>query len=270
MTELRRHPQQMTEADMDRLLEGGSVQRKPEFDQLGAHLRSVKSALEATPPADVRSAHLAQMAALLDRTRRPEAAPTRETLMSRIYDRTLGTFRRRAYALSTAMVIASGSMAAAGILPDPAQDALSDAAAKVGFSLPAGGEEDATADAPSADSLPEEASDVAVAVLSVIENRDDYANGHEFGQAVAAAAREANGSAGAGKPEDAGSQADGFKPADPGSRQGTGGSAGAGKPDGVGEGSGAGDAGEGAVPESAGPGTGTSAAEEGQSLRPGD
>jgi len=269
MTELRGHPQHMTDADMDRLLEGGSVQRKPEFDQLGAHLRSVKSALEATPPADVRSAHLAQIATLLDRTR-PQAAPINGTLMSRIYDHTLGTFRRRAFALSTAMVVASGSMAAAGILPDAAQDALSKAAAKVGFSLPAGGAEDTTADAPSADSLPEEASDVAVAVLSVIENRDDYANGHEFGQAVAAAAREANGSAGAGKPEDEGSQADGFKPADPGG-QGTGGSGGAGKPDGVGkpDSVGAGDAGEDPVPDGAGSGTGTSAAEEGQSLRPG-
>ena len=90
---------------------------------------------------------------------------------------------------SVALAAATGGLAAAGALPQPAQDALSKAAAKVGFDLPAGSQqEEGDENAAGPD---ENASPVAHAVNEVVVNRDDYANGREFGLAVAEAAKAA-------------------------------------------------------------------------------
>jgi hypothetical protein len=247
MKELKRHPQSISAHDMEQLLAGAPVAGKPDLDRLAALMTGVRAAAISIVADELRSAHLSQISELLDRTR-PQlqaddrTAPVRYALMTRIYDRTLGTLRRRAYALSTALVVATGSMAVAGVLPDTVQDALSRAGERVGLTLPAGTEEPDVEPADDTDTdagLPDEAGDVAVAVHGVIDGRDDYANGHEFGQAVAKAAWDAakarHEASTTGKPSDAGSQADTRKPADPGSPAAEHGRPeGTGKPDDVG------------------------------------
>lgn len=162
-----------------------------------------------------------------DRTMDRTVRPAKYALMAWIYDRTMGTLRRRAYALSTAMVIATGSAAAAGVLPATAQDALADAASRVGIAIPHANDDDVEKpDTQSQEVKPasESASDVAVAVHVVIASRDQYGNGNDFGQAVAQAARDAanerreagrnnanKGTPAAGASSDPGSQADGAK-----------------------------------------------------------
>ncbi|MGH2734365.1 MAG: hypothetical protein ACRDKZ_02195, partial [Actinomycetota bacterium] len=91
----------------------------------------------------------------------------------------------------------TGGLAATGNLPDAAQDALAKAAARAGFELPAGaGETDPaqtdTGTVPGQTgtaTLPDQASDTAKRVHAV-KDAWEGEKGCEFGQAVAAAARD--------------------------------------------------------------------------------
>ncbi|MHB1323310.1 MAG: hypothetical protein ACYCXZ_03075 [Coriobacteriia bacterium] len=97
-------------------------------------------------------------------------------------------------------VAASTSAAATGNLPDPAQQAVSDALGRAGIEVPAPSDEDVTEtpDERTAPVLPDEASDTAKAVTGAVFDGDPK-DGRSFGQSVAGAASEATPSAGSPK-----------------------------------------------------------------------
>lgn len=76
---------------------------------------------------------------------------------------------------STAALSATSGMAMAGVLPEPLQQAAADLADKVGLDIPS--PDDTRTDD---------------AVHEVIERKDDFENGKDFGKAVSGAAHEAN------------------------------------------------------------------------------
>ena len=223
MSDLKRHPQTITAAEAENLLLGVRIEGKPDLDRLAETLSGVRSVATEAPPRELIEAQLAAISELLDRTRTKPAhyalasrvdrtvqatnyalatpsdrtldrtvKPAKYAFLTWLHDRTMGSVRRRAYALSTAMLIATGSAAAAGVLPDAAQNALADAASNVGISIPHSSDDGSEqSKAPEVKPASESASDVAVAVHVVIESRDQYGNGRDFGQAVAQAARDA-------------------------------------------------------------------------------
>jgi len=100
-------------------------------------------------------------------------------------------------------VAATTGAAATGNLPDPAQQAVSDALGKAGIELPAPSDEDLaeTPDERTAPVLPDEASDTAKAVTGAVFDGDPK-DGRSFGQSVAGVASEATAAVGAPtKPE---------------------------------------------------------------------
>ncbi len=100
-------------------------------------------------------------------------------------------------------VAATTGAAATGNLPDPAQQAVSDALGKAGIEVPAPSETPApgvteTPDVRTAPVLPDEASDKAKAVTGAVFDGDPK-DGRSFGQSVAGAATETTTSAGSPK-----------------------------------------------------------------------
>ena len=134
-------------------------------------VEDAKSSLLVHPSPEVASKHLA---AIVEAATSLEAAPARLPQKST---------RRRKFALRVAAVtgaafMALGGLAYAGVLPQQMQDALSDAAAKAGFSLPVSDEREAANAAHTGDNGKSVSSDVK----DVAHNKD--LQGREKGDAV--------------------------------------------------------------------------------------
>ncbi|MGH2790920.1 MAG: hypothetical protein ACRDJ0_08065 [Actinomycetota bacterium] len=178
--------------ELDQVLAGSYEGEDPALDDLAVFARDTQAALSGVPGEATRRAHLAAMTEVAQKLEgapvaagTPVAEPSRIRRWKLVLTQLLATLAAKVAVTGVALAAATGGLAAAGALPDPAQDALANAAAKVGFELPAGDEGDETTETKE---LPE-ATDgsPAQAVLDVIRNWEGD-RGCEFGHAVAEAA----------------------------------------------------------------------------------
>lgn len=115
--------------------------RGPQDDVLAAFFRTAKATAAQTPDEATQSLHLAAIAAAASQLER--SAPR-----SRSRDMIGTIFKRRSTKIAAgaiAVVFATGGLAAADVLPDPAQDAVASIASNVGIDLPDSHEDDAKA-----------------------------------------------------------------------------------------------------------------------------
>lgn len=163
---------------LDKLLRGiRSVPARPAPDDA---LISRVSA-EAGAGADVHRRRSGRSAVLPPRWRR-------RAVLSTLGSSIIGKIAVAGVALATT----TGGLAAADALPDPAQQIVSDVAARIGISLPAPDEQtpeatddDAEGGPSDAPDLPEQASDTAKRVIEIVFGGDPQAEGSEFGRRVA-------------------------------------------------------------------------------------
>ena len=227
----------LRDEELDQVLAGSYDGEDPALDDLAVFARDAQAALSGVPAEATRQAHLAAMTEVAEKLEgAPVAAGTPAVGPSRIRRRKLLLTQRLAtltakVAVTGLALAVTGGLAAAGALPEPAQNALANAAEKAGFELPRANEGDETTDP---NELPEAADgSSAEAVLEVIRNWEGN-KGCEFGHAVAEAA---GGNPGPCPDEDEGAEenGDGSEDLQKGRPEGTPSSKpeGAGKPEGT-------------------------------------
>jgi hypothetical protein len=113
----------LTPDDADRIFSSGTKGS----DHLASFVRDMRETYSRAPDAATQTRHLRAMAE--EFTARPAAAPVRK--------RRLPVGRAAAAALVGSLLVAGSALAATGHLPDPAQNAVSDAAKVVGLTIPA-------------------------------------------------------------------------------------------------------------------------------------
>lgn len=197
----------LSDPDLDRLLAGDASADDEDLGELAEAIRAIKAASGTEPDRAIQARHLALMAEdirNLDPTiaggspTHPAVTPStprRKSMLSTLF----ASLSAKIAAASFAAVAATGGLAAAGALPDPAQQAVADAAAKIGLHLPSP-EDDASTqqhEAPEVGPVNED-------VQGVLE--DDSLEGRDKGDAVSDAAdqnRQDDGTnpTGAGEPE---------------------------------------------------------------------
>lgn len=142
--------------------------------------------------------HLAAVAAAVTEsaTSRRAESPLLTTRWRRriMIDTFLSTLLGKLVLGSAAVAVAASGAAAAGVLPDPAQQAASDALSNVGIEIPAPEDLEEVGGERVSPDLPEDASDTAKAVTGAVFEGDP-ADGRDFGDAVAGTA--SGGAAGA-------------------------------------------------------------------------
>jgi hypothetical protein len=114
----------------------------PQDDRLSVFFEEARTAFVRPPSAAVEQRHLAAMVGAFEA---PDVstAPRRKRLMKRIA--AIGAVK--ALAIGVVALVASGSaLAAAGSLPDPAQDAVANTVENVGLNIPGGDDETQVAD----------------------------------------------------------------------------------------------------------------------------
>jgi hypothetical protein len=181
----------LRDEELDQVLAGSYDGEDPALDDLAVFARDAQAALSGVPAEATRQAHLAAMTEVAEKLEgapvaagTPAVGPSRIRRWKLVLTQRLATLTAKVAVTGVALA-ATGGLAAAGALPDPAQNALANAAEKVGFELPRGDESDETTDPKE---LPEAADgSSAEAVLEVIRNWEGD-KGCEFGHAVAEAA----------------------------------------------------------------------------------
>lgn len=185
-------PKKLRDEELDQVLAGSYDGEDPALDDLAVFSRDAQAALSGVPGVATRRAHLAAMAEVAEKLDGgPVAASTpvadrfRIRRWKLVLAQLLATLTAKVAVTGVAVAAATGGLAATGALPEAAQDALANAAAKVGIELPGGDEGDETTDPKE---LPEATEgSPAQAVLDVIRNWEGD-KGCEFGHAVAEAA----------------------------------------------------------------------------------
>ena len=182
----------LRDEELDQVLAGSYDGDDPALDDLAAFARDTQAALSGVPGEATRRAHLAAMTEIAEEVegaplavRRQAVKPFRIRRWKLVLSQLLATLTAKVAVTGVALAAATGGLAATGALPEPAQDALANTAAKVGIELPGGDEGDETTDPKE---LPEATEgSPAQAVLDVIRNWEGD-KGCEFGHAVAEAA----------------------------------------------------------------------------------
>jgi hypothetical protein len=182
----------LRDEELDQVLAGRYDGEDLALDDLAVFARDAQAALSSVPAEATRQAHLAAMTEVAEKLEgapvaagTPAVGPSRIRRWKLVLTQRLATLTAKVAATGVALVAATGGLAAAGALPEPAQNALANAAEKAGFELPRGDEGDETTDPKE---LPEAAEgSSAQAVLEVIRNWEGD-KGCEFGHAVAEAA----------------------------------------------------------------------------------
>jgi len=185
----------ISEAEVERVLEGEYAGEDPSLHALATYARDAKATFAAAPDEATRATHLmaiAEAAVDVDATPAPVLTPAPSSPFRRmkiVLTSLFASLIGKIALASVALAATTGGLAATGSLPDPAQEALARAGEKVGFDLPVGGDRATDGDdAGVPDDLPEGAGDSsAPSVLDVIRSWDDD-KGCEFGHAVATAA----------------------------------------------------------------------------------
>ena len=185
----------ISEAEVERVLEGEYAGEDPSLHALATYARGAKATFAAAPDEATRATHLmaiAEAAVDVDATPAPVLTPAPSSPFRRmkiVLTSLFASLIGKIALASVALAATTGGLAATGSLPDPAQEALARAGEKVGFDLPVGGDRATDGDdAGVPDDLPEGAGDSsAPSVLDVIRSWDDE-KGCEFGHAVATAA----------------------------------------------------------------------------------
>ncbi|MBA3290917.1 MAG: hypothetical protein H0U17_05420, partial [Actinobacteria bacterium] len=135
----------LTDEDIERALAGEHAGDDTSLDDLAAFARDAKAAFRSVPGGAIRATHLAAMneaSANLQgdpvATRAAAASPSPPRRWKLVLTHLLASLGAKVALVGVAVAATTGGLAAAGSLPQPAQDALANAAEKVGFELPAG------------------------------------------------------------------------------------------------------------------------------------
>jgi hypothetical protein len=126
--------ERLTSQEIERLLAGRIGSNDPKLGALSRAVSDVRDAYSAKPTADIRAAHLAAMVSALGEASGVEPSRSRR--------RRFGFAARVGTAAAGLVLVAGGAMAATGTLPDPVQNAVSEAARAVGLHIPEGDEGD--------------------------------------------------------------------------------------------------------------------------------
>jgi hypothetical protein len=126
---------------IDHLLSGTAPADEPVGEHLTRFVEDVRSGFVTAAPAELERMHLAAIvkeaqgltSAPADVTSGPRSRTRRKSMLSTLFA-SLGV--KVAAAATAAVVTAGGAAAATGALPDPVQQAVANAAEKVGVSLP--------------------------------------------------------------------------------------------------------------------------------------
>ncbi|HZD17481.1 MAG TPA: hypothetical protein VE669_05015, partial [Actinomycetota bacterium] len=179
----------LDDGDLDRILSGRVPADAPDpAKDLDAFVRSLRDACTGPPPEAVERRHLAAimeasrtLADRGERSRRPvrsareraAPAPGRPTPRRKLMPAGLfASLTARITGVALAAAVATGGLAAAGALPDPAQEAVSDALGVIGIHVPgADGDEHEFSPAPleEGSTASEHASETATSVLTVVD-----------------------------------------------------------------------------------------------------
>lgn len=199
----------LSERDLDRILAGrGSADEGDPVGDLVGFVRSIRAAGGASP-APVEDRHLAaivETSRLLAEKGEPAARPASKAHEPVTQAFGLPKWRRKLMpaglfaslaakitGVALAATVATGGLAAAGALPDPAQEVAHDVLGAVGITVPSGHDGDhefSPSPLEDGSTASENASDTAKGVLTVVDGwmAGLYDSGCEFGRAVAAAA----------------------------------------------------------------------------------
>ncbi len=196
-----------SEEDIERILAGRVPEDREDLHALALFAQELKEEFVQEASPRVEAAHMAAMAAAAsslaeetagvptsgDETPLPD--PRRKTVLRSLF----GSAPRKIATIALVAVASTSSLAAAGALPDPAQEAVAEFAQNFGVSLPSPADEESSENAPDVGPVNED-------VQEVLD--DDSLEGREKGEAVSDAA-------------DQNRQDDGANPTDNGQPEGT-------------------------------------------------
>ncbi|MPZ90580.1 MAG: hypothetical protein GEU68_02960 [Actinobacteria bacterium] len=208
----------LSDEEIEQALAGDYAGGDASLADLAAFSLAAKTTFAAAPEDATRAAHvnaMAEAAADLDVAPAHASKPAASRPIRRVklvLTSLFASLIAKVALVGLALAATTGGLAAAGSLPEPAQEALARAAEKVGFELPAAGDaEEGEAGVP--EGLPESTEgSSAPSVLDVIRSWADD-KGCEFGHAVATAAggspgpcqdEQGGNDEGEGRPESAG------------------------------------------------------------------
>jgi hypothetical protein len=265
----------LSDEEIEQALAGDYAGGDASLADLAAFSLAAKTTLAAAPGDATRAAHvnaMAEAAADLEIAPAQASKPAASSPIRRVklvLTSLFASLIAKVALVGVALAATTGGLAAAGSLPEPAQEALASAAEKVGFGLPAADDaEEGEGEAGVPEDLPESTEgSSAPSVLDVIRSWGDD-KGCEFGHAVATAAggspgpcqdEQGGNDEGKGRPESAGKG----RPEGAGKPEGTptgrpaGAGKGPGRPAGAGEGQGKPEGTPSSKPEGAGKPEGT-------------
>ena len=236
----------LSDEEIEQALAGDYAGDDASLADLAAFSLAAKTIFAAAPDDATRAAHvnaIAEAAADLDVAPAHASKPAASSPIRRlklVLTSLFASLIAKVALVGVALAATTGGLAAAGSLPEPAQEALARAAEKVGFELPAADDaQEGEGEAGVPEELPESTEgSSAPSVLDVIRSWGDD-KGCEFGHAVATAAggspgpcqdEQGGNGEGEGRPESAGKG----RPEGAGKPEGTP----TGKPAGAGEGQG--------------------------------
>jgi hypothetical protein len=204
----------LSDEDVERLFRGVPPEHDEDLRDLAFFLTDAAESLSAPPSSQVETGHLAHLAEVIGSGPAPERRSTTTVRVARPADRRSAILRRNVRWVATvvgaaaSLVLLTGALALAGVnLPGTAAET---AFQKVlGVDLP-NQDRDAAADAVDPATLPADASDTAVRVLTVIQEWFEGApwSGCEFGARVSHAARGLEGEADTSRCGASGSESD--------------------------------------------------------------
>jgi hypothetical protein len=204
----------LSDEDVERLFRGVPPEHDEDLRDLAFFLTDAAESLSAPPSSQVETGHLAHLAEVIGSGPAPERRSTTTVRVARPADRRSAILRRNVRWVATvvgaaaSLALLTGALALAGVnLPGTAAET---AFQKVlGVDLP-NQDRDAAADAVDPATLPADASDTAVRVLTVIQEWFEGApwSGCEFGARVSHAARGLEGEADTSRCGASGSESD--------------------------------------------------------------
>jgi hypothetical protein len=204
----------LSDEAVERLFRGVPPEHDEDLRDLAFFLTDAAESLSAPPSSQVETGHLAHLAEVIGSGPAPERRSTTTVRVARPADRRSAILRRNVRWVATvvgaaaSLVLLTGALALAGVnLPGTAAET---AFQKVlGVDLP-NQDRDAAADAVDPATLPADASDTAVRVLTVIQEWFEGApwSGCEFGARVSHAARGLEGEADTSRCGASGSESD--------------------------------------------------------------
>lgn len=197
----------LSERDLDRILAGQAPADAEETgEDLTAFVRALRESLEAPPGPGTEQRHLAEIVqtsqlladkgepAVRPASKAHEPAPQvfglpkwrRKLMPAGLF----ATLTAKVAGVAVAAAVATGGLAAGGVLPDPAQEAVSNLLGTVGIHVPDGDGDFSPAPLEEGSTAAEHADPTATAVLGAVDGwyMGEFSSGCEFARAVAAAA----------------------------------------------------------------------------------